>query len=139
MFGLLDYIDYYINSKNEDWMIDSEGSDTFKKTIIEQEGDNIWFCFLAWRNTIKTPQLLGVLPKKGNLIIYEGPVDLAGTTPYKAKNALLKLEIDFKTTLNLFQSEKKDNSRSIGQIDFPFFNIEAGAVLLSDIPRNGST
>jgi hypothetical protein len=97
MLGLFDYGYWYFKSRKKDCLI---GDRSFKRHIITQEGKDIWVCFLPWRYDLKEAQKKHLLPKKGSLLVYEGPPSLAGIDAFQAKKSLENLTKDFSNYLN---------------------------------------
>lgn len=59
-----------------------------------------WVCFLPWRTTFEEALKIGILPKKGKVIVYECPRGIVNPNPEIPKKMLLALVDDIKR-LNL--------------------------------------
>ncbi|MFA5916751.1 MAG: hypothetical protein WC850_00770 [Candidatus Gracilibacteria bacterium] len=97
-FGVFDIIVNKINQGKREKKMDLISY----KRIETQNGDNqiVWVCFLPWRMHFEEAEKLGLIPKKGRIICYTGPIGLANLDPNISKQLLLSLVNDIKS-LNL--------------------------------------
>ncbi len=73
---------------------------TFKRVATGNGEDLVWLCFLPWRVSFKEAEKIGLIPKRGRVLVYEIPDNLINPNPFMAKNLLKKVFKDI-TSLNL--------------------------------------
>lgn len=95
MFGTVDIL---FSLRNKITKEEKENANKFNKQIIDRGDKLTWICFLPWRTNIKTARKYNLLPIKGNLIIYETPLNLISEEPQKTREALYSLVNDFEKT-----------------------------------------
>ncbi len=121
MFGSSDYLFWLLRGRNKDNLI---GNGHFERHFIERGGNKIWACFLPWRTTLEEANQYNLIPKKGQIIIYEGPPNLAGLNPLQSKESLEKIADDLNEYVEKEGIPKKEISvigLSIGT--FPAFYV----------------
>ncbi|MFA6353483.1 MAG: hypothetical protein WCW93_00955 [Candidatus Paceibacterota bacterium] len=96
-YGLLDKIYAKKNSGSREKEI---GDENYFRTDIRNGDSPTWVCFLPWRVNFKQALQLGLIPKNGRVITYEGPIGVANPDPSVAI-VLLKRLVDDLKTLNL--------------------------------------
>jgi len=89
MLGIVDILAITLKNNSE------RVNDSLKRIFVEQDGDLTWICFLPWRTDLKTAQRYNLLPKEGNLIVYEVPDNLLGAIPQLTLDAFDSIKQDF--------------------------------------------
>jgi hypothetical protein len=94
------FIDKIYSRKDENIREKEIGNKEYKRIEIRNESMPVWVCFLPWRVTFEEATKLGLVPKIGRVIVYEGPIGLANPNPTVAAELLGKIVEDLKS-LNL--------------------------------------
>lgn len=97
---------------------EKENSDKFFKYFLDRKNDLTWICFLPRRTTLDIAQKYSLLPKNGNIIAYEVPLDLIASDPNMTRKAFFSLIKDF-------QDEYKN--KLLGK-DIAFLGISVGSI-----------
>ncbi len=113
MLGLLDIV-AIISNKNS-----GQFNNNLKRIFVEQTGDLTWICFLPWRTDLKTAKKYNLLPKEGNLIVYEVPDNLLGATPQITLDTFNSISQDFKAVFKEYE---------LGNKDIAFWGLSAGTM-----------
>jgi len=92
-YGIFDKIYSIVGNKKR---IKEIGDVNFKRIETGKSNNLIWVCFLPWRVSFKEAKKIGLVPKNGRVITYEGPIGLANPDPNIAKELLKKIVSDLK-------------------------------------------
>ncbi len=65
-----------------------------------------WTLFLPWNTSIETALKVGIIPKFGRGLVYEGPRSLVGITPEIAVDAIQRLKKDLEEKKNFYNFPK---------------------------------
>lgn len=83
--------------KNKVTGIEIGNANKFVKYELDRGSDFTWVCFLPQRTTLVIAQKYHLLPKKGNLIVYEVPLNLIADDPNITRKAFFSLVEDFES------------------------------------------
>ncbi len=96
-YGFLDKVYSFLeNLKNKS----KTQTTNFKRIEIKNSDNSTWVCFLPWRVSLKEAKKIGLIPKRGRVLVYEIPDNLINPNPSVAKNLLRKVFENI-TSLNL--------------------------------------
>lgn len=103
MLGISDIIMSLVNGTTEK---EQKNADEFLKYKINRKSDITWFCFLPRRTNLDIAKKYNLLPRNGNVIAYEVPLNLIASNPNITKNTFFSLINDFKNEYSKLVSRK---------------------------------